>query len=229
MLTCVAQTRAVEEVVVAARDDQLGTAPLELSHRPARCRTALVSGPACAGSSWGYPRPGTIVSAVSAVAGAGIQPAAVAALDEARPCWRRIRTGSPRRSCASGGRGCSVRCLRSARRGRNGGAVVLGRGTRRRRPIAAALPDQAARYPSPAGHAHPVRLAACGREAGVDVQGQAGGVSGRWSPFGKFWAGGADGPLGMLLDRGPRSFLLTSWRVRPGLARRRWPGCRGRP
>jgi len=183
MLTCVAQTRAVEEVVVAARDDQLGTAPLELSHRPARCRTALVSGPACAGSSWGYPRPGTIVSAVSAVAGAGIQPAAVAALDEARPCWRRIRTGSPRRSCASGGRGCSVRCLRSARRGRNGGAVVLGRGTRRRRPIAAALPDQAARYPPPAGHAHPVRLAACGREAGVDVQGQAGGVSGTWSPL----------------------------------------------
>ena len=33
MLTCVAQTRAVEEVVVAAQDDPLGTAPLELSHR----------------------------------------------------------------------------------------------------------------------------------------------------------------------------------------------------
>lgn len=33
MLTCVAQARAVEEVVMAARDDLQGTAPLELSHR----------------------------------------------------------------------------------------------------------------------------------------------------------------------------------------------------
>ena len=32
MLTCVAQTRAVEEVVVAAQDHPPGTAPLELSH-----------------------------------------------------------------------------------------------------------------------------------------------------------------------------------------------------
>jgi len=33
MPTCVAQTTAAEEIVVAARDDPLGTAPLELSHR----------------------------------------------------------------------------------------------------------------------------------------------------------------------------------------------------
>jgi anti-sigma B factor antagonist len=33
MLTCVAQTRAAEEVVVAAQDDPLGAVPLELSHR----------------------------------------------------------------------------------------------------------------------------------------------------------------------------------------------------
>jgi anti-sigma B factor antagonist len=33
MLTCVAQTTAVEEVAVAAQDDRLGTAPVELSHR----------------------------------------------------------------------------------------------------------------------------------------------------------------------------------------------------
>lgn len=33
MLTCVAQARAVEEVVMAAQDDLQGTAPLELSHR----------------------------------------------------------------------------------------------------------------------------------------------------------------------------------------------------
>jgi anti-sigma B factor antagonist len=33
MLTCVAQTRAVEEVVVAAQDNPQGTAPLELSYR----------------------------------------------------------------------------------------------------------------------------------------------------------------------------------------------------
>jgi anti-sigma B factor antagonist len=33
MLTCVAQTTAVEEAAVAAHDDPLGTAPLELSHR----------------------------------------------------------------------------------------------------------------------------------------------------------------------------------------------------
>jgi anti-anti-sigma factor len=33
MLTCVAQARAVEEAVVVAQDDLLGTAPLELSHR----------------------------------------------------------------------------------------------------------------------------------------------------------------------------------------------------
>jgi len=33
MLTCVAQARAVEEVVVAAQDDLQGTSPLEVSHR----------------------------------------------------------------------------------------------------------------------------------------------------------------------------------------------------
>lgn len=33
MLTCVAQARAVEEVVVAAQDDLQGASPLELSHR----------------------------------------------------------------------------------------------------------------------------------------------------------------------------------------------------
>ena len=32
MLTCIAQTRAVEQVVVAAQDHPPGTAPLELSH-----------------------------------------------------------------------------------------------------------------------------------------------------------------------------------------------------
>ena len=33
MLACVAQARAVEEVVVAAQDDLQGTSPLEVSHR----------------------------------------------------------------------------------------------------------------------------------------------------------------------------------------------------
>ena len=42
MLTCVAQTRAVEEAVVAAQDDPLGTAPLELSHRICPTGEAIV-------------------------------------------------------------------------------------------------------------------------------------------------------------------------------------------
>jgi anti-sigma B factor antagonist len=33
MLTCIAQTRAVEQAVVTAQNDPLGTLPLELSHR----------------------------------------------------------------------------------------------------------------------------------------------------------------------------------------------------
>jgi anti-anti-sigma factor len=42
MPTCIAQTRAVEEVVVAAQDDPLGTASLELSHRICPTGVAVV-------------------------------------------------------------------------------------------------------------------------------------------------------------------------------------------
>ena len=71
--------------------------------------------------------------AAAAIAGAGIQPATVAALDEAVT----VLAAHPDRftetivRLAAGG---PVRHSGSVRRGRNGGRIVLGRGTRRRRP-----------------------------------------------------------------------------------------------
>ena len=73
------------------------------------------------------------VSSIAAIAGAGIQPATVAALDEAadRDCGA---SGPLRRDGHAPLAGGAVRHPGPARSGRNRARVVLGRGTKRRRP-----------------------------------------------------------------------------------------------
>ena len=72
-------------------------------------------------------------SAMSAIAGAGIQPATVAALDEAANVHSGA-SGPLHRDDHAPVAGGPVRHPGPARRGRNGGRIVLGRGTKRRRP-----------------------------------------------------------------------------------------------
>ena len=169
------------------------------------------------------------VCAIAAIAGAGIQPATVAALDEAADRDRGA-SGPLRRDGHAPLAGGAVRHPGPARSGRNGARVVLGRGTKRRRPAAW---NSSARWPRPASPppgATPRPPSA--RSAGPPTAGAASGASCSFPPPWPTWRAWPPSPVTKPRRPPPWPRRAPSWAAaarrspppRCATPRASWPG-----